>query len=202
MPTPTDRNLLFGILALQMDFISRDQLVSAMNAWVLDKAQPLAALLEKQQALSAERRALLDALVAEHLRQHGNDDAHQSLAAVSSASSVRAELERIADPDLHASLARVGAADPMAGKPTIGDYIRTVRESLDWTQPELARRMGGGVAPQRVSEWENGSVIPKVSTLQRLARALGIDLIDLVELSAGPSSNPRGRGRPPVRTAK
>ena len=33
----TDRNLLFGILALQMDFISRDTLIEAMNAWVLDK---------------------------------------------------------------------------------------------------------------------------------------------------------------------
>ena len=45
MPAAADRNLLFGILALQMDFISRDQLVRAMNAWVLDKKKPLAALL-------------------------------------------------------------------------------------------------------------------------------------------------------------
>ena len=35
MATPTtDRNLLFGILALQLDFISRDALVRAMYAWV------------------------------------------------------------------------------------------------------------------------------------------------------------------------
>jgi hypothetical protein len=43
--TPTrpsaDRNLLFGILALQMDFLGRDALIAAMNAWVLDKAKPL-----------------------------------------------------------------------------------------------------------------------------------------------------------------
>jgi hypothetical protein len=44
-----DRNLLFGILALQMDFISRDQLVAGMNAWVLDKTQPLAATREVRQ---------------------------------------------------------------------------------------------------------------------------------------------------------
>ena len=30
----TDRNLLFGILALQMDFISRDALITAMNAGI------------------------------------------------------------------------------------------------------------------------------------------------------------------------
>ena len=33
-----DRNLLFGILALQMDFISRDQLIEALHAWVLAKS--------------------------------------------------------------------------------------------------------------------------------------------------------------------
>ena len=33
---PADLNLLFGILALQMDFIDRDELVQAMNAWVLN----------------------------------------------------------------------------------------------------------------------------------------------------------------------
>jgi hypothetical protein len=36
-----DRNLLFGILALQMDFITRDGLIAAMHACVLDKAKPL-----------------------------------------------------------------------------------------------------------------------------------------------------------------
>jgi hypothetical protein len=48
-PTPSrpapDRNLLFGILALQMDFIGRAALVAAMNAWVLDKHKPLGQVL-------------------------------------------------------------------------------------------------------------------------------------------------------------
>ena len=78
-----DRNLLFGILAVQMDFISRDQLVAAMNAWVLAKHKPLGEILVEQGALAAERRTLLDALVGEHLKLHA-DDPEQSLAAVSS----------------------------------------------------------------------------------------------------------------------
>src|SRR5438034_967380 len=55
-PTPpaADRNLLFGILALQMDFISRDQLIAAMNAWVLDKAKPLGQILRAQGTLAAD----------------------------------------------------------------------------------------------------------------------------------------------------
>jgi hypothetical protein len=69
----TDQNLLFGILALQMDFIDRDALIKAMHAWVLDKAKPLGQILSEQGNLSTERRTLLEALVAEHLKLHGND---------------------------------------------------------------------------------------------------------------------------------
>jgi hypothetical protein len=33
----SDHNLLFGILALQVNFITRDALIQGMNAWVLHK---------------------------------------------------------------------------------------------------------------------------------------------------------------------
>jgi serine/threonine protein kinase/lipopolysaccharide biosynthesis regulator YciM len=108
-PASADRNLLFGILALQMDFVTRDALIRAMNAWVLEKHRPLGAILVEQQALAPERHALLEALVREHLRQHG-DDPQKSLAAVSPIGSVRRDLEQVPDPDLHASLAHVSAA--------------------------------------------------------------------------------------------
>jgi len=109
MPSASDRNLLFGILALQMDFISRDQLVAGMNAWVLDKSNSLGAILVEQKALDANRRTLLEALVQEHLKQH-DDDPQNSLAALSPIPAVRQELERLADADIHASLVHVPAA--------------------------------------------------------------------------------------------
>jgi hypothetical protein len=43
-----DCNLLFGFLALQMDLISRDALIAAMGAWVLEKAKPLGQILVEQ----------------------------------------------------------------------------------------------------------------------------------------------------------
>jgi serine/threonine protein kinase len=119
-PAAADRNLLFGILALQMDFISRDALIAAMNAWVLNKAKPLGQILQEQAVLSGERRALLEALVQEHLKQHDNDP-EKSLAAVSSIKSVRRDLESIADPDLHASLAMVAAGPARTPETTIDD---------------------------------------------------------------------------------
>jgi formylglycine-generating enzyme required for sulfatase activity/serine/threonine protein kinase len=111
-----DLNLLFGILALQLDFVSRDALVAAMQAWVFDKARPLGDILQRQGALTPDRHALLAALVEEHLRQHGND-AERSLAAVSSVPSVRDRLRELADPDLEGSLAHLAEprdADPNA----------------------------------------------------------------------------------------
>src|SRR5262249_14879016 len=113
------------ILALQMDFISREALVKAMNAWILEKAKGLGQVLVEQQALGRERHALLEALVQEHLKQHGNDP-EQSLTAVRSMDGVREELKQVADPDLHASLVHVSTARPTEGgswataAPTVG----------------------------------------------------------------------------------
>src|SRR5262249_49502974 len=108
-PTPSrpsaDRNLLFGILALQMDFIGRDALIGAMNAWVLDKAKPLSQVLVEQGALSPAHRDLLEPLVEAHVRQHGGDP-QRSLAALSSIGPVRDQLAQVADADVQASLAQ------------------------------------------------------------------------------------------------
>jgi hypothetical protein len=58
-PLAADRNLLFGILALQMDFISRDALIAAMHAWVLEKAKLLGQILLEQGHLKAIRKEFL-----------------------------------------------------------------------------------------------------------------------------------------------
>ena len=104
-----DRNLLFGILALQMDFVERDALIAAMNAWVLHKEQSLGEILVKQGALADDERRVLDSLVDKHLARHGGDP-QRSLAALSSEARVRATLDSVADFDVQASLARVGTA--------------------------------------------------------------------------------------------
>jgi eukaryotic-like serine/threonine-protein kinase len=134
-----DRNLLFGILALQMDFISRDALIAAMHAWVLDKAKPLGQIMVEQGTLGLEDRDLLEVVVKRHLQMHG-DNVQRSLAALSSVGSLREDLRRVADPDLHASLAHVAAAStplddphatrpPVVGQPSVpGVRFRILRE--------------------------------------------------------------------------
>lgn len=106
-----DENLLLGILALQLNFINREQLIAATSAWVLDKNRPFDQVLVDQGVLAADTRSLLLALVEKHLALHAGD-AEKSLAAVSSLGSARDELSQIADPQLQASLAHVPAGNP------------------------------------------------------------------------------------------
>jgi serine/threonine-protein kinase len=104
----TDRNLLFGILAVQMDFVSRDALITAMNAWVLAKTRPLGDLLMQQGALTSENHQLLEQMVAAHLKAHSGD-VQRSLAAVAHHSTLMDVVQSLADPDLRASLTAAGA---------------------------------------------------------------------------------------------
>jgi serine/threonine protein kinase/tetratricopeptide (TPR) repeat protein len=105
-----DRNLLFGILALQMDFVSRTKLIEAMHAWILRKSTPLGELLVLSGAMSNAHRQLLEPLVDAHIAEHGHD-LERSLQAIGSVRSVREELEQLPDPDVQASLRHVSAGD-------------------------------------------------------------------------------------------
>ena len=88
------RGLLFAALAEQMDFVGRKQLLAAGRVWTGDKSQSIGEILVRQGALLPERRALLDALVEEHLRMHeGDPDA--SLAAVRTKGVICEELQRL-----------------------------------------------------------------------------------------------------------
>jgi serine/threonine protein kinase/tetratricopeptide (TPR) repeat protein len=105
---PTDRNLLFGILALQNNFIDREALLDGFNRWVADKARSLGRILLDRGALGPDEHDLLEALVAKQIVKFGGEP-RESLKALSSIGSVRQDLSRIADADLHASLAQVSA---------------------------------------------------------------------------------------------
>ncbi|MBC7820525.1 MAG: serine/threonine protein kinase, partial [Planctomycetaceae bacterium] len=99
----SDRNLLFGILALQMEFITQAGLIAAMQAWTLQKSRPLGELLVELGLISAEDRAALEPMVDRHVARHGGS-AEQSLAALSSVSDVAEELRLLADDELQQTM--------------------------------------------------------------------------------------------------
>ncbi len=101
--TDANRNLLLGVLALQMDFIDREQLIVAVNRWVTDKSRDLDQILLDQEALETDAHQLLLALVNKHLELHDNSPA-KSLATISSVGSLPEHLGELNDADINASL--------------------------------------------------------------------------------------------------
>ena len=101
-PAQADRNLLAGVLALQMDFVTGDQLLAAMNAWALRKDTPLLDLLHQDGVLAGEDREALVHLVERHVARHG--DARKSLASLHLDSDARRELEQIKNTDVQDGL--------------------------------------------------------------------------------------------------
>lgn len=61
---------------------------------------------------------------------------------------------------------------------TVGELIRAERKKKGWTQSELAERLG--ISYVGVAQWENGSRNPKLETRQRIAVAMDIDLVRLM----------------------
>ncbi len=102
----SDRNLLFGILALQLNFMTRDDLVAGMNRWVLEKSKSLGQILLEEKRLSSEQVQALESLLLQHLKAH-DDNAERSLRAITVTSTVASDLTPIDDGDLNCSISYV-----------------------------------------------------------------------------------------------
>ena len=103
-----DSHLLFGLIALQNGLVNQGQLVAAFQAWSLDTAHSLAEHLVARGELDDDDRLAVQALVARHLRRHG--DVQKSLAAVPVGPSTRENLAKLGDPNVNATLGHIGSA--------------------------------------------------------------------------------------------
>jgi len=68
-----DRNLLFGVFAVQLKKVTPSQLMEAAGAWAVDPAQDLGERLVISRALSEADHRLLQNLVGEAIRAHSGD---------------------------------------------------------------------------------------------------------------------------------
>jgi eukaryotic-like serine/threonine-protein kinase len=104
-----DRDLLFGLIALQNGLIEQDQLLNAFRAWSHDRGRTLAEHLVARGDFDAEARTGVEAMVSLHLKKHGGD-VEQSLAAMPAGLSTRDSLLRLGNADIEASLVRARPA--------------------------------------------------------------------------------------------
>src|SRR5207302_6962223 len=98
----TDRNLLFGVLALQVDLLDPARFAEACAAWAGRKDTPLADLLVERGWLTPADRDAVARLLRAKLDRHGSPQA--GLAAVAGPE-VRRSLAAVDDPDIRRSLA-------------------------------------------------------------------------------------------------
>ena len=64
-PDGSDANLLFGILAVKMNFIGKEDLFEAMGIWFLDRRRTLGEILVERDVLTPKNCELLDTMVRE-----------------------------------------------------------------------------------------------------------------------------------------
>jgi serine/threonine protein kinase len=103
----TPRDLLFGLLALQVGLIDQEQLLAAFGFWSRNKGKALAEILVERGAIDAESRSLLSGMAEKQLKLHGGD-AEKSLAAVAVGPSTREKLAAMGDSDLTESVGLLG----------------------------------------------------------------------------------------------
>jgi hypothetical protein len=92
-----DRNLLFGVLALQADLLTPARSAEACSAWAACKDAPLADLLVERGWLTPSDRADVEKLLLRKLAKHGGD-ARASLAEITTDPGIRLSLAGLVTP--------------------------------------------------------------------------------------------------------
>jgi serine/threonine-protein kinase len=109
MSSHADHNLLFGILALQTDLITRGQLIAGMKAWLLLKDRSLGEVLLEKGHLDRTSYDAIERLVESRIRKN-EGDVQKTLSSVRAVSSrVHDDMVALENPDIQASLARVSS---------------------------------------------------------------------------------------------
>jgi transcriptional regulator with XRE-family HTH domain len=78
--------------------------------------------------------------------------------------------------------------DPRRIEAALAANVREWRTRRGWSQSELAAR--AGLSKGMLVQVEQAQTNPSIATLCKLANALGIALVTLVELTAGPRAVP------------
>lgn len=123
-----DRNLLFGLLALQNGLIDQDQLVAAFRAWIRDRTRPLADNLPP--ARPGCRQAGGGRGAGRAARQEPRWQRPEELAVIGTARSTCASLAGLDNPEMEHTLTQLGP-----GSGSNGDSDRTAGLAAGQARP-------------------------------------------------------------------
>lgn len=126
---PTERHLLFAVLAFENDLIDLAQLTAACRAWAADKSKPLADVLVERGWLTADDRAFVDKAVDRKLAKHQNNP-RVTLNAITRGD-VSEAIKEVDDADVQRSLSSWPSAGPV--------LIETIGETRTQTEQPKSR---------------------------------------------------------------
>jgi len=118
VPFDTERNLLFGVVALQAGLIDNDQFAEACSAWAVRKDRPLAELLVERCWLNQADRDNVEYLLRRKLEKNAGDVRATLSTAIDG--NVRQSLGSVADGDVQRSVAELTPPRPSILISTIG----------------------------------------------------------------------------------
>jgi PAS domain S-box-containing protein len=121
----TDRNLLFGVLALQAGLIDQQQFLDACLLWTSRKGATLADLLLERGWIEPDDRAHVEYLLGRKLRKHGGDP-RASLAVLPD--DVKRSLAALNDEDIHRTLAELPGRHECPSDAATVDHLPGPRE--------------------------------------------------------------------------
>jgi WD40 repeat protein/serine/threonine protein kinase len=135
----TDRNLLFGALAFQNEYIDLTQFAAVCRAWAADKSRPLGDLMVERGWITIAVQTVLDEIVQRKLRRYGGD-AHATLGAVADAA-IRDAIRDVNDSDISHS---VSTLPPAAGHVLIEAVAKPAEGRSRYTLTRLHAEGGIG----------------------------------------------------------
>jgi serine/threonine-protein kinase len=135
----TDRNLLFGALAFQNEYIDLAQFSAVCRAWGADKQRPLADLLVARGWITEQVRTVLDDMVERKLKRYGGN-ARVTLGAVAD-DSVRDAMRDVQDPEVRRAMQTLPAP---AGHVLVETMVRPTETRSRYTLTRLHGEGGLG----------------------------------------------------------
>lgn len=84
-----------------------------------------------------------------------------------------------------------GPSQANSAQMSLPKAIRAARETLGWSQHDLAKRLG--LSKAAVGHWETGTYTPDIATRIELSELLGIRFSDLLPEAKGPVAVVRDR---------
>ncbi|HBE62171.1 MAG TPA: hypothetical protein DDX19_05270 [Rhodopirellula baltica] len=133
-----DRNLLFGVLALQDALISREAFVRACGLWAMDTGQSLSELLESEGIINRSDRVLVEARLERKILAKGGDPRKSLADAIDN--DIRLTLSESLDPQTIASL------------PDQSHFLKTQLSPEHWRYRLTRTHQTGGLGVVSVAE--------------------------------------------------